>query len=249
MTHHPDQALARGLAWAFLSADAWTVPALVDAATTTLGRRYRWLAHVATAVVGAHRSSPADRPYALARFVLQETSLVEHLERAARRGSVVRVVQVPTVGGAMGVRRWPVPELPDLPALADLLELPLDQLAWVADTRSLQRRTPDGPLQVYRHRWIERPGAVPRLLEAPTPLLRAVLRRVLDHILVWVPVHPAVHGFVRGRSAVTHARSHVGADTVVCLDLQSFFASITATRIDGLFRSLGYPEAVAWVLA
>lgn len=249
VTHHPDEALARGLAWAFLAADAWTVPGLVDAGAAALGRRHRWLPGVAAAVVGTHRSAPTDRPYALARFVLHQTSLVEHLERAERRGSVVRVVQVPTVGGAMGVRRWPVPEVPDLPALADLLELPLDQLTWVADARSLQRRTPDGPFHVYRHRWIERPGAVPRLLEAPTPLLRAVLRRVLDRILVWVPVHPAVHGFVRGRSAVTYARSHVGADTVVCLDLRSFFASITATRVNGLFRSLGYPEAVAWALA
>lgn len=248
MTHDPHEALARGLAWAFLAADTWTVPGLVDAGASALGRRYRWLPRVAATVVGAHRSSPADQPYALGGFVLRETSLVEHADQAARRGTIVRVVRVPTVGGAMGVRRWPVPELPDLPALADLLELPLDQLTWVADTRSLQRRTPDGPFHVYRHRWVERPGAVPRLLEAPTPLLRAVLRRVLDRILVWVPVHPAAHGFVRGRSAVTHARSHVGADTVVCLDLCSFFASITATRVNGVFRSLGYPEAIAWAL-
>lgn len=245
---HPHEALARALSWAFLAADAWTVPALVDAGAAALGRRHRWLPRVATSVLGAHRSPPADHPYALARFVLHETSFVDHVDRAARRGSVVRVVQVPAVPGAMGVRRWPVPEVPDLPALADLLELPLDQLVWAADARGQQRRTPDGPFHVYRHRWLERPGAVPRLLEAPTPLLRAVLRRVLDRILVWVPVHPAVHGFVRGRSAVTHARSHVGADAVVCLDLRSFFASITAARVDGLFRSLGYPEAVAWAL-
>jgi RNA-directed DNA polymerase len=62
-------------------------------------------------------------------------------------------------------------------------------------------------------------------------------------------VYPAVHGFVRGRSAVTHARTHVAAESVVCLDLRSFFASIGAARVNGLFRSLGYPEAVAWALA
>jgi hypothetical protein len=185
----------------------------------------------------------------LARFVLERTALPEHADRAARRGQPVRVVQVPTLPGAMGRRRWPVPEVVDLPALADLLELPLDQLTWVADARGLQRRTPDGPFHVYRHRWLERAGAVPRLLEVPTPLLRSVLRRVLDRILVWVPVHPAVHGFVRGRSAVTHARTHVSAESVVCMDLRSFFASITAARVNGLFRRLGYPEAVAWALA
>ena len=249
MSPAPLDALARSLAWAFLAADAWTTRSLVAAAGTTLGRRHRWLPRVVEPVLAAHRSAPADRPYALARFVLEQTPLVEHAERAARRGRAVRVVLVPTVPGAMGVRRWPVPDVPDLPALAHLLELPPDQLDWLADPRGRQRRTPDGPFHAYRHRWVERPGAVPRLLEAPTPLLRAVLRRVLDRILVWVPLHPAAHGFVRGRSAITHAGVHVGADAVACLDLRTFFASITVARVHGVFRNLGYPEAVAWALA
>ena len=247
--HDATEGLSRGLAWAFLAADAWTAPALVDAAATALGRRYRWLPRVVAPVLAGHRTAPTDGPYALADFVRYRTSLAEHVERAARRGTTVRVVRLPVVPGAMGVRRWPVPEVADLPALADLLELPLDQLSWVADPRGLQRRTPAGPFHVHRHRWVERPGAVPRLLESPTPLLRAVLRRVLDRILVWVPVHPAAHGFVRGRSAVTHARTHVGAESVVCLDLRSFFSSISVARVNGLFRGLGYPEAVAWALA
>ena len=155
---------------------------------------------------------------------------------------------VATVPGQMGVRRWPVPEIDDLVGLATLLELPLDQLLWAADVRGLQRRTAPGPLHLYRHRWVARPGAVPRLLESPTPLLRAVLRRVLDRILCWVPVHPAAHGFVRGRSALTNAQLHLGADPLVCLDLKTFFATITAARVNGLYTSMGYSEAVAWTL-
>jgi RNA-directed DNA polymerase len=248
--HVPHESLARGLAWAFLAADSWTAPGLVGASAVALGRRPRWLPRVAGPVLAAYRFPPFDRPYELARFLLDRTPLAEHADRAARRGLTVRVVEIPTVPGQMGLRRWPVPEVNDLPALAQLLEVPLDQLVWLADERGLQRRTPNGPFHAYRHRWIERhPGTVPRLLEAPTPLLRAVLRRLLDRILVWVPVHPAVHGFVRGRSAVTHAQTHVGAESVVCLDLRSFFASITVTRVDGVFRSLGYPAAVAWTLA
>ena len=71
----------------------------------------------------------------------------------------------PVVPASMGRRRWPVPEVADLPALAELIELPLEQLSWVADERGMQRRTPAGPFHVYRHRWVERPGAAPRLLE------------------------------------------------------------------------------------
>ncbi|MDN5770018.1 MAG: reverse transcriptase family protein [Microlunatus sp.] len=133
-------------------------------------------------------------------------------------------------------------------SLAGLLELPLDQLTWVADGRGLQRRTAPGPLHVYRSHWVARPEAVPRLLETPTPLLRAVLRRVLDEILRWVPVHPAAHGFVRGRSAVTNVAAHVGAATVVSMDLRTFFAAVTAARVNGAFVNMGFPEAVAWSL-
>ena len=249
VTYDAHEGLARSLAWAFLAAPAWTTPALVDAAAVTLGRRHRWVPGVVGAVLRNHPAAPADRPYALGRLLLEGTALREHAERAAERGSPVRVVVVPTVPGAMGRRRWPVPEVADLPSLAALLELPPEQLDWVADGRSLQRRAPEGPFHVYRHRWVARPGAVPRLLEAPTPLLRAVLRRLLDRVLVWVPVHPAAHGFVRGRSAVTHAATHVGTATVVSTDLRAFFASISVARVDGMFRAMGYPEAVAWALA
>jgi len=248
VTHDPDEGLARGLAWAFLAAGSWTRPALVGSAATALGRRPRWLGPMVDVVLQHHRSAPTDRPYALSRFLVRETPLLEHAARA-HRGRALRIVTVPTVAAATGRRRWPVPDVADLPALAGLLELPLDQLVWLVDARSQQRRTPDGPLHAYRHRWVERPGAVPRLLEAPTPLLRAVQRRVLERILVWVPTHPAAHGFVRGRSAISHARAHEGADEVVCLDLRAFFASVRVARVDGLFRAMGYPEAVAWTLA
>lgn len=248
MTSAAAEQVARALAWGFLAAPGWTESALAAAAAQTLGRRHRWLRRVVGPVLAAYRSAPIDRPYELTRFLLAATLLTDEMDRAAVRGRPVRVRTIATVPGRMGVRRWPVPEVDDLGSLAALLELPVDQLTWAADPRGLQRRTAPGAMHLYRHRWVERPNAVPRLLEAPNPLLRAVLRRVLEQILRWVPVHPAAHGFVRGRSARTHATAHVGADTVVCLDLRTFFASITAARVNGMFRAMGYPEAVAWTL-
>ncbi len=240
--------MARGLAWAFLSATEWDEPSLVAAAATTLGRRHRWLPPVVREVLRAYRYAPLDRPDELARFVLAETPLNEATFRAARRGTPVRVRTVPGVAGRMGRRRWPVPEIDDLPALAGLVGVPDDLLVWLADPRGMQRRAQPGWLHVYAYRWLARPPAVPRLLESPTPLLRAVLRRVLGTILRWVPVHPAAHGFVPGRSALTNAASHVGFDTVVSLDLRTFFASIAAARVNGLFRAMGYSEAVSQML-
>ena len=111
----PDEAVARALAWAFLAAPAWTAPALEGAARQALGRRHRWPPRVVAPVLDAYRSPPTDRSYALARFVRDRTPLVDHTDHAARRGTPVRVVEIPTVPGAMGVRRWPVPEVADLP--------------------------------------------------------------------------------------------------------------------------------------
>jgi hypothetical protein len=148
----------------------------------------------------------------------------------------------------MGPSRWPVPPLHGLDALADLLGTDPARLAWYADTAGMQRRAGAGPLHHYRYRWLERPGRVPRLLEVPLPGLRARQRLLLDQVVGLVPADGAAHGFVPGRSAATGARVHVGAATVICLDLASFFASVTAGRVYGILRTAGYPEPVAHAL-
>lgn len=245
MSRDPVSPVARALAWAFLAADEWTVPALRAAARRTLGGAYPWTTSVARAVLATYRRPPREQPDALAELVAAQPALQDGLHRALTTNTPVHVRRIPTVPGAMAAHRpWPVPPIADLPALASLLEVPLEQLPWLADVQGRQRRRPDGPLHLYRYRWVSRPGAVPRLLEAPTPLLRAVLRRLLGEVLVWVPLHPAAYGFVRGRSALDHAGQHLGADLVVCLDLRHFFAAVTAARVAGIFRRMGYPEGV-----
>ena len=83
------------------------------------------------------------------------------------------------------------------------------------------------------------------MIEQPKPRLKALQRRILHEIVDWIPVHEAAHGFVRGRSARTHAALHAGRRVVVRLDLEDFFAAVVAARVYGIFRTAGYPEAVA----
>ena len=71
-----------------------------------------------------------------------------------------------------------------------------------------------------------------------------MLHEILDH----VPTHEAAHGFIRGRSARSHAAAHIGQRIVLRLDLRDFFASISAGRVHGIFRTLGYQRAVAHTL-
>lgn len=86
-----------------------------------------------------------------------------------------------------------------------------------------------------------------RQISAPMPRLKAVQHWVLRNILERVETHDCAHGFRAGRSIVTNARPHVGAETVVNLDLQDFFPSIGYRRVKGLFRAFGYSEAAATI--
>ncbi|KQM59765.1 hypothetical protein ASE64_08040 [Agreia sp. Leaf210] len=141
-----------------------------------------------------------------------------------------------------------VPAIDGLGELADFLEVTPAQLDWVTDTAHWNRRTPRGRLHHYSYDWLVRPGRTPRLLEVPTPRMRRVQRRVLTDVLSALPLNDAAHGFVPGRSAATGAAAHVGARTVITLDLRSFFARVTARRVFSVFRQAGYPEAVAHAL-
>src|SRR5579859_3529196 len=115
----------------------------------------------------------------------------------------------------------------------------------MADIRSLERRVSDERLRNYPYRWVRKAAGGMRLIESPKQRLCEMQRHLLATIVNRVPVHPAAHGFVRGRSAITFAREHSGADVVIRLDLRDFFGSITAGRIYGVFRTAGYPESVA----
>lgn len=145
--------------------------------------------------------------------------------------------------------RWPVPPWADLPALAAGLDLRDGELDWFADVGGWLRRAPAGPLHHYRRRWTTSPSGSPRLLESPGPRLAELQRRVGRRVLARIPVHPAAHGYVRGRSPHTLAARHAGRAMVVRLDLEGFFAHASGARLAGLLRAAGYPPAVAAALA
>jgi hypothetical protein len=143
---------------------------------------------------------------------------------------------------------WPVPEIASPGALAELLELDAGLLAWLADVRGLERGAPDRRLRHYTYRWQARPDAPPRPIARPKRRLKEIQRWILREILDHIPAHDAAHGFVRGRSARSHAALHTDRATVVRLDLEDFFAGVSAGRVFGIFRTAGYPEAVAHTL-
>ncbi|WP_344610727.1 reverse transcriptase family protein [Dactylosporangium salmoneum] len=212
----------------------WERPALLEAGFEVFGRRPRWMGPLVTRMLRAYRDQPADRPRELAGFLgaLLPARLPQRI--VVRRAVPTRTVRM----------RWDAPRLDDLAALAEFLEVDGDRLDWFADRREINRKTSVEPLRHYRYTWI---GA--RLIEAPKPRLRALQRRLLDEVLGRVPVHPAAHGFVPGRSVHTFAAPHAARPLVVRLDLAAFFTSIAISRVYGVFRTMGYPEPVAHTLA
>ncbi len=233
--------LSRCLADAFL-AGVWNERALVDRAGRTLDRRPRWVRSIAREVLAGYHRPPSDRPRELARFIevlLRDAQLDSDDPRPPR----VRRWLVPEP--AMGRRRWPVPEIASLGALATFLGVSDGELAWFADARALERSVEDERLRHYRYGFLHRPGRPVRVIERPKQRLKSIQRRILHEILDWIPAHGAAHGFTRGRSVRSHAREHTGQFVVIRLDLQDFFASIAASRVYGIFRTAGYPESVA----
>jgi RNA-directed DNA polymerase len=79
-----------------------------------------------------------------------------------------------------------------------------------------------------------------RVICAPGRALRYVQRNILDKILSAVTPHAAAHGFVNGRSTVTNASPHCGAELVLKFDLEDFFPTIHGYRVLGMFGRLGY---------
>jgi hypothetical protein len=136
--------------------------------------------------------------------------------------------------------------LPALSAPADVaaaLGVTVPRLRWLAFHAEATQVT-----HYVRFRVPKRSGGE-RELCAPHDDLAAAQAWVLANVLEKVPVHPAAHGFVAGRSTVTNATPHVGAGVVVNTDLVDFFPTITFPRVLGIVRQFGYSPAVATVLA
>ncbi|RKI68059.1 RNA-directed DNA polymerase [Corallococcus sp. AB049A] len=88
-----------------------------------------------------------------------------------------------------------------------------------------------------------------RTITSPKPELKQAQRWVLSNVVERLPVHGAAHGFVAGRSILTNALAHRGADVLVKVDLKDFFPSVNWRRVKGLLRKGGLPENTSTLLA
>jgi RNA-directed DNA polymerase len=242
-------ALAAELAEAFLTSP-WKRDAVAEGGAARLDRWPGWMEALAIRVIAVYPAPPVERQFELTALI--ESFLAEHAPwpGESEPPRILRLLVRDRI--ARGPRLdhdWPIAEIDSVAGLAERLELSDGQLAWLADVRSLERTVTHAKLRNYRYRVVPRRGGLPRVLEAPKARLKEIQRWILHEILEPVPAHEAAQGFTRGRSVATHARLHSGQAVVLRLDLKDFFASVTAGRVFGIFRTLGYNRSVAHVLA
>jgi hypothetical protein len=244
-----DSWIIDGLVEAFL-AGPWDAVGLAERGGLILRRKYRWLRPLAGRIMAAFpEGSPRPRATRLAAFLEDDEGFVNACRRCALSLRFDRLPQ-PVMSPAPGPPgSWPVPPITTSSELGRLLELEPNELDWFADCQRRERLAVVEPLRHYRYQWVSKRSGSLRLLEAPKPRLKRLQRRVLDAILSQIPSHDAAHGFRLGRSVTTFVGPHIGRPIVLKMDLQDFFATITAARVVSLFLTAGYPEPVARRLA
>jgi hypothetical protein len=236
--------VARAIALAFLDGP-WRPAALASRAAEALAAGGLWLRELVQDVCASFPRAPSEAVDPLADFIDSHAAFRSVWSRRWLDATVRRWHTPPP---AMALARWPVPRLDTLADLGAFLKLSDGVLAWLADEKGLERSVASPRLLRYRYRWVAKRSGGARLLEAPKGRLRTIQRFVLDEILARVPTHEAAHGFVTGRSPLTHARCHIGGAVVLRMDLRAFFADISSARVFGVFRAAGYPEGVARAL-
>ena len=240
--------LAKGLARVFVAAGA-NPTEISERVAAAMGRRWRFVGPLVRRYSEAFPQDSRPHSAQVQRFLETDDGFTRAFRRHGARLRLERpITETQRMRPVEAARAWDLPSIATPGELADCLRLDPNELDWFADTRGLASRRLSTRLEHYRYRVVLKRSGRPRLIEAPKSRLRQIQRWLLDEILARAPAHPAVHGFVRGRSIATFAAPHCSRRVVVKIDLRDFFPSIRARRIEAFFRSAGYPEAVAEAL-
>ena len=213
-----------------------------------MGRRGRWVHQMAERVVKKFSGAVRPRQQDIASFILKDSIFLRacekydlHIKHWPIESAVMRPVEVAAA--------WQLPPLCTAYELAVWLGISIDELDWFADRRLLGRKQYRARLSHYRYRPVSKRFGQVRLIEAPKLRLKAIQRQILTDILDHILPHAAAQGFRRGTSICTFAAPHVNRHVVMRLDLCNFFPTISLAHVQALFRTVGYPESIADLLA
>lgn len=186
-------------------------------------------------------------PQAQIKAVLQDCSIFARVHRYCEKHNIWPAPDLsrPRFQPIAPFVHLNIPPIATLTDLADWLALTPAQLDQYADATGRHETHGDMAVNHYHYHLHAKASGGQRLIEAPKPRLKSLQRVILRAILNHVPTHPDAFGFIAGKSCLHGAARHVGEPMVVAFDLRDFFANISAGRVFGLLRALGYPPNVA----
>ena len=86
-----------------------------------------------------------------------------------------------------------------------------------------------------------------RTICQPSKKLKGLQSWILVNILNKIQVSPSCKGFRKGSSTLDNAVPHIGANTILNLDLKDFFPTVTTKQIYNLFKTIGYNKLIATI--
>lgn len=92
-------------------------------------------------------------------------------------------------------------------------------------------------------------GRGQRIIQAPKVALKAIQKWISFHLEEAIVFDDCVHGFVRGRSAMSAASVHCGARWVYTLDLQNFFQTTSKLKVKNALLAIGYQDHGAEIIS
>jgi RNA-directed DNA polymerase len=244
----PDSSLLSALAHSLLAGEP-TVERLTAQCSRTLGKSWRWLRPLAQRYLKTFGDRTRPRHRAVVQFLRNDPGLVRSRAKYFHELSVnTWLTESQQMQPVAAADTWELPAIESVGDLANWLGLNAGELRWFADLRALGYQEDRPRLRHYHYRILAKRFGAIRLIEAPKTRLKDLQRQILAWILAKIPPHPAVHGFVKGRSIKTFVAPHVGQQVVLRMDLRDFFPTFGGARIQTVFRTFGYPESVADLL-
>lgn len=143
-----------------------------------------------------------------------------------------------------------LPVIKDDRALADFFGIEYKKLRFLVYHRDVVL------VDHYNRYTIPKKKGGERNIAAPKLILKNVQRKILEEILSKIQVSDYTHGFLKGKSVVSGAKSHIadkasGENTalLINMDLEDFFPTITFERVRGMFKAFGYSGYISSLLA
>lgn len=88
-----------------------------------------------------------------------------------------------------------------------------------------------------------------RYISSPSNHLKAIQKWIVENILCHKNCSDFAHAYTKEKSIFTNAKQHIGNSTLLKMDINNFFDSISVDMVKGIFISLGYASNISDDLA